>query len=127
MTKLENLIKNLKKANQKLKEASLLEPTMIHKDATIQRFEFTFELAWKMIQEYLKDQGLDCKSPKSCIREGARIGIINNPEKWFEFLEGRNLIAHTYNEKMANKIYRKAVKFPKEVDKLLSKTERTII
>ena len=45
MTKLENLIKDLTKANERLKEAIGLEPTRIHKDATIQRFEFTFELA----------------------------------------------------------------------------------
>ncbi len=46
MTKLESLIKDLKKANQKLKEATRLKPTEIHKDATLKRFEFTFELAW---------------------------------------------------------------------------------
>ena len=41
MTKLNNLIKNLKKANQRLKEVIELKPTRINKDATIQRFEFT--------------------------------------------------------------------------------------
>lgn len=119
MTKLRNLTEDLKKANQRLKEAGSLKATMINKDATIQRFEFTFELSWKTIQEYIKDQGSDCKSPKSCIREGARLEIINNPEDWFEFLKARNLIAHTYNEKLANKVYRKALKFPQEIDYLL--------
>ena len=119
MTKLRNLTEDLKKANQRLKEAGSLKATMINKDATIQRFEFTFELSWKTIQEYIKDQGSDCKSPKGCIREGARLEIINNPEDWFEFLKARNLIAHTYNEKLANKVYRKALKFPREIDNLL--------
>jgi len=119
MTKLESLIKDLKKANQRLKEATEAKPTRMNKDATIQRFEFTFELSWKTIQEYIKDQGFDCNSPKNCIREGARLEIINNPEDWFEFLEARNLIAHTYNEKLANKVYRKASKFPQEIDDLL--------
>ena len=119
MTKLENLIKNLKKANKRLKEAVELSPTRIHKDATIQRFEFTFELAWKTIQEYIRDQGFDCLSPKNCIREGARLEIIDNPEDWFGFLDNRNLIAHSYNEKLADKIYKKALKFPKEVEKVL--------
>ena len=121
MTKLENLIKNLKKANQRLKEAVELSPTRIHKDATIQRFEFTFELAWKTIQEYIRDQGFECNSPKSCIREGARLEIIDNPENWFVFLDNRNLIAHTYNEKLADKIYRQVLKFPQEIDNLLKK------
>jgi len=121
MTKLKSLIEGLKKANRRLKEATALKPTRIHKDATIQRFEFTFELAWKTIQAYVRDQGFDCKSPKSCIREGARLEIIDNPEDWFEFLRQRNLVAHTYNEKMADRIYKTALKFPKEVDKLLQR------
>jgi len=119
MTKLESLIKDLKKANQRLKEATEAKPTRMNKDATIQRFEFTFELSWKTIQEYIKDQGFDCNSPKNCIREGGRLEIINNPEDWFEFLEARNLIAHTYNEKLANKVYQKALKFPQKIDDLL--------
>jgi len=119
MTKLQNLIKDFKKANQKLKEAVKTKPTRMNKDATIQRFEFTFELAWKTIQAYVSDQGFECKSPKSCIREGARLEIIDDPENWFEYLKTRNLIAHTYNEKLADKIYKRALKFPKEVDKLL--------
>jgi nucleotidyltransferase substrate binding protein (TIGR01987 family) len=121
MTKLKSLIEDLKKANRRLKEAVTLKPTRIHKDATIQRFEFTFELAWKTIQAYVRDQGFDCKSPKNCIREGARLEIIDNPEDWFEFLRERNLIAHTYNEKMADRIYKTTLKFPKEVDKLLQR------
>ena len=121
MTKLENLIKDLNKANKKLREATRLKPTMIHKDATIQRFEFTFELSWKSIQEYIRDQGFDCKSPKSCFREAARLELISDPQKWFDYLKARNLIAHTYDEKQADKIYRQALKFPKEVAKLLGK------
>jgi nucleotidyltransferase substrate binding protein (TIGR01987 family) len=121
MTKLKSLIENLKKANQRLKEATKARPTRMNKDATIQRFEFTFELAWKTIQAYVRDQGLDCKSPKNCIREGARLEIIDNPKAWFAFLRERNLVAHTYNEKIADMIYKKALKFPQEVDKLLAK------
>jgi len=119
MTELKSLIKDLKKVGQRLKEAVRARPTRMNKDATIQRFEFTFELAWKTIQAYVIDQGFDCNSPKSCIREGARLEIIDNPEIWFEYLKARNLIAHTYNEKMADKIYKKSLTFPKEVDKLL--------
>lgn len=121
MTKLQILIEDLEKANQRLKEAASLKPTRIHKDATIQRFEFTFELAWKTIQEYLRDQGIECKSPKSCIREGARLEVIDNPDTWFKFLDRRNLITHTYNEKLADRVYRAAVRFTKAVDNLLKK------
>ena len=123
MSKLENLIKNLSEANQRLKEAVAAEPTRMNKDATIQRFEFCFELSWKTIQEYIRDQGFDCKSPKNCIREAARLEIIDNLENWFEFLDKRNLIAHTYNESLANEVYKSAISFPSEIDKLLKKIQ----
>jgi len=123
MRKLESLIKQLKKDNQRLKEACQAPATQLNRDATIQRFEFTFELSWKTIQEYIRDQGLDCKSPKSCLREAARLDLIKNLKKWFEFLDNRNQIAHIYNEKLANKVYKKALKFPKEVEELLKNLE----
>lgn len=119
MTKLESLIKGLKKAGQRLKEAVKAKPTRMNKDATIQRFEFSFELSWKTIQEYIRDQGIDCKSPKSCIREAARLELISDVKKWFVFLDSRNLIAHVYNEKLADKIYKQALRFSKEIDNLL--------
>ena len=123
MRKLESLIKQSKKANQRLKEACQAPATRLNRDATIQRFEFTFELSWKTIQEYIRDQGLDCKSPKSCLREAARLDLIKNLKKWFEFLDNRNQIAHSYNEKLADKVYKKALKFPKEVEELLKNLE----
>ncbi len=49
MNKLQNLLKDLKKAQKRLREAVSLEPTRIHKDATIQRFEFSFDLLQKTI------------------------------------------------------------------------------
>lgn len=102
MTKLEALITDLTAANARLKEGLALPPTRIHKDGTIQRFEFTFELAWKTLQAAIRDQGLDANSPKRCIREAARLELIDGPEQWFEFLEQRNNIAHSYNEQLAD-------------------------
>ncbi|MFH1903669.1 MAG: HI0074 family nucleotidyltransferase substrate-binding subunit [Candidatus Omnitrophota bacterium] len=119
MTKLESLIKDLTSAKNRLKEASSLPSSPINRDATIQRFEFCFELAWKTIQAYVRDQGLDCKSPKNCLRIAADLGLVTNLEDWFAYLEARNLIAHTYNEELANKVYQQAVKFPLEVGNLL--------
>ncbi len=121
MSKLNNIIKELSNANNRLKEALGLEPTQIHKDATIQRFEFTFELAWKTIQSYNRGQGLECRSPRNCFRTAAELKIIKSPETWFEFLEARNLIAHTYNEKIANEVYKTAARFPNNIDSLLDK------
>lgn len=118
---LKTSIKNLNQALKRLKEAAKLSSTRIHKDATIQRFEFSFELSWKTIKIFLGDQGIECKSPKDCFRKAADFGLIKKPLDWFGYLEARNLIAHTYNEKIANRIYKKAVVFIKVGEDLLSK------
>ena len=96
----------------------------MHKDATIQRFEFTFELCWKALQTYIRDQGFDCKSPKNYFREAAKIDLIEDPGEWFAYLEKRNLIAHTYNKQLADQVYQKAIDFPGVVDQLLEKLKR---
>jgi nucleotidyltransferase substrate binding protein (TIGR01987 family) len=120
MTKLDSLIEDLQAANARLMEALALASTPINKDGTIQRFEFTFELAWKAMQAYLRDQGLDAASPKRSIREAARLGLIAKPEEWLDFLEHRNNIAHSYNEAMADEIYAALHPLPALVDSLVA-------
>lgn len=119
MTKLDSFIKDLQNANKRLKEAIKANPTRMNKDATIQRFEFCFKLSWKTIQAYIRDQGLDCKSPKNCIREATILELIKGIKNWFKFLDNRNLIAHIYNEKLSDRVYKAAKKFPSEIDNLL--------
>jgi len=51
--------------------------------------------------------------------EAVRLEIIDEHQKWFNYLETRNLISHTYNERLADKIYRHILKFPHQIDKLL--------
>jgi nucleotidyltransferase substrate binding protein (TIGR01987 family) len=119
MNRNKTIVKNLKKASKRLKEAAILPATRIHKDAVIQRFEFCFELSWKAVQTFLREEGLDCKSPRNCFRIAADLEIISDPVVWLEFLEARNLIAHTYNEKLANRVYKKAIQFPIAIDGLL--------
>ncbi len=61
----------------------------------------------------------DIYGPKNVLREAAKLGIIDNPEKWFEFLENRNLTVHTYKEDVAQKVYQSAKEFIPYVEKLL--------
>ncbi len=119
MSKLDNLKDNIKNANNRLKEAIREEPTQMNKDATIQRFEFCFELSWKLLQAYSKEQGIDCYSPRNCIREAYNLGVISDSEKWFDFLNARNLTSHTYSQEIADKIYEKAKMFPGYIDEIL--------
>lgn len=118
MGKLKSQLEDLSKALQRLKEAAGLENIPIHQDASIQRFELTFELAWKVLREIEKQEGLQVVSPRDAIRKAADIGLIENPEEWFTFLEARYLSVHTYKEEIAQKVYLKAIEFIPNVEKL---------
>ncbi|KYD26852.1 hypothetical protein B4113_0728 [Geobacillus sp. B4113_201601] len=75
-------------------------------DATIQRFEFTYELAWKWMKLYLEYQGYsEVTSPRKTIREAFREGLIEDGETWLRMLEDRNRTSHTYDEETAMDIY----------------------
>lgn len=120
--KIQNQLEQLKKALGTLSEALTFEPTRINKDGTIQRFEFTFELCWKIMQSAAKVKGLiDVNSPRDSIRTAAQLGIIEAVEPWFDFLNARNSASHLYDELNADSVYETVKKFPPEVEKLVSK------
>ena len=74
-------------------------------DATIQRFEFTFELTWKFLKDYFLERGMDLNFPKEIFQQAFAVKLIDYEEKWLAMLNDRNLTSHTYNEKLANEIY----------------------
>ena len=61
-------ITSLQTALQRFREALSAQETDLNRDAAIQRFEFCFELPWKVIPEKPRTEGLDCYSPKGCIK-----------------------------------------------------------
>jgi len=97
------------------------EKTELNRDASIQRFEFTFELCWKTLKRILHYKGTTVNSPRDVIREAAAQDLISDPVLWFGFLEDRSRTVHTYNEKIADQIYHDLPKFQAELDKLIPK------
>ncbi|MBR1729508.1 MAG: HI0074 family nucleotidyltransferase substrate-binding subunit [Selenomonadaceae bacterium] len=77
----------------------------LYLDGVIQRFEFCFELSWKLMKAYLSFEGIESNSPRSSIRESFKIGLITEAEDWLDMLEKRNLSSHTYDEETAIEIY----------------------
>ena len=91
---------------QRLAEALETKPVdTLVRDAAIQRFEFSFELAWEAIQEALKKEGLGCQSPKSCLRAAFAQGWIEDEDAARAMLDDRNLTSHTYNEALAQVVF----------------------
>jgi nucleotidyltransferase substrate binding protein (TIGR01987 family) len=87
----------------------------------LQRFEFTFELSWKAIQEYAKYQGISVASPRESFRVAGDLELIDDVETWLEYLEERNKTAHIYDAKMARSIFEKLPRFATLVDALIAK------
>ena len=98
---------NFNKSLLHLADAVKIEDsTLIQQAGTIQFFEICFELAWKCMKDYLQEEGfIDVKSPKKAIKKAFEIDIIQDGHLWLEALENRNLATHTYDEKVAKKIY----------------------
>jgi len=94
---------NYEKALTQLEEAVLAENLSdLEKEGLVQRFEYTFELAWKTLKDFLESKGTMANFPRDIIKNGFRTDVIKNGEVWMEMLEKRNLMAHTYNEEYFN-------------------------
>ncbi len=107
MEKIRERFANFQKALLRLKEAvSERSDNPLLYDGAIQRFEFTYELAWKLLKAYLEYQGLvSISSPRAVFKEAFSVGLIENQEKWLRMIEDRNLTVHTYDECVAKKIF----------------------
>lgn len=97
-----------KKAFERMSEAlDKKEFSELEKDGVIQRFEFTFELAWKTLKDYLEDQSFaDISSPKKAIRKAFESGLIGDGDVWIEMQEDRNRMSHLYNQSESEKIFK---------------------
>lgn len=91
---------NFNKAYNQLKSAVDVFDTLsiLGKEGLIQRFEYTFELAWKTVKDYLESKEVDAKFPKDVIKAAFHYELISDGDVWMDMLEKRNLMAHTYNE-----------------------------
>lgn len=95
------------------------------RDATIQRFEYTFELAWKMLRRRLM---LDLPSSdeaaganyRALIRLGAQAGLLVEVAPWFVYRDMRNLTSHTYDQKKAQEVFAVIPAFARDAQALLS-------
>ncbi len=96
-------------ALDRLLEALNTEINDITIDGILHRFEFTFELSWKMIKDYLEYLGLTEKtgSPREVIQLGFKQGIIDDGEMWIQMMLSRNLLSHLYNEDTSREIFEK--------------------
>ena len=96
---------NYKRAFLLLREAiEIMEErdlTQLEKEGVIQRFEYTWELAWKVLKDFLENEGvtLDRVTPSSVIKAAFEAKIVSDGDNWMRALDARNKMSHTYNLK----------------------------
>lgn len=108
MNRYEQRLKDFENAFIKLKEGTQKEnPDDLEIDGVLQRFEFTFELAWKTLKDYMEYQGFSNKigSPREIIQQAFKHGIIEDGETWIKMMLSRNALSHLYDENTSRKIY----------------------
>ncbi|MBI4665703.1 MAG: nucleotidyltransferase substrate binding protein [Nitrospinae bacterium] len=93
------------KAAARLGEALSEPESPMIRDAAIQRFESTYELAWKAMKLWLENLDIDARNPRDTLREALKQGLIDDGNGWSGLHETRNLTSHTYDEEMARRVY----------------------
>ncbi|MSR85665.1 nucleotidyltransferase [Candidatus Uhrbacteria bacterium] len=96
-------------------------------DSVIQRFEYTYELAWKTIKRHLEMQQetpLDDLGRRDLFRRAFEAQLIQDPEAWFGYQDARNKTAHAYDHKIALDVYRSIDPFLKDAKALLQTLEK---
>ncbi len=92
-------------AVQRLEEACAQPFTSFIRDSVIQRFEFSWELAWKALRLKLEMEGILVNTPRETWQEALQAGLIEDGNAWSEAQKKRNLTSHTYDEKLADEVY----------------------
>jgi len=107
MKRYEERKQELLNATERLKEALQEEENDIVIDGTLHRFEFTFELAWKTMKDYLEYSGIieGIGSPREIIKTAFANGIIEDGENWIKMMLARNSLSHLYDEEKSREIY----------------------
>ena len=96
------------KAYRLLEQTIAIErPSEAERAGLIQFFEMSFELAWKVLKDYLGEEGFSPASPRETIKLAFQSGLIVDGHLWMEALKDRNLTVHTYEEKIAIAVEKK--------------------
>ena len=94
---------NFTRALGRLREALAIpedEISDMERESLVQRFHYTFELAWQVLADGLEREGvtLDAATPRRAVREAFAAGLLDDGQLWFDMIADRNRTVHTYDE-----------------------------
>ncbi len=119
MTRINERIENFNRAYKIYSDATKAfdKENQLSHMALIQSFEVCFELAWKVLKDYLYLNGLDIRLPKQVIKEAFSTNVIENGQIWIDMLNARNTTSHEYNmDKIDNLLLNMTTSFQKELE-----------
>ena len=106
MAKAERALDNFGQALARLDEAMALpEGDVISRDAVILRFVLVFETAWQCLRKVLELHQIQARYPRETFQRAYQAGWLDQEQLWLDMIDNRNLIAHTYKEATAIRVY----------------------
>jgi nucleotidyltransferase substrate binding protein (TIGR01987 family) len=100
-----NFNKAFSKLSQAVTQAKEEKLSELETEGLIQRFEYTYELAWKTLQDYIKDLGIpDVNGPSKVLQEALKMELISDSEGWVKLKKSREKTSHTYDPETAEEI-----------------------
>ena len=120
-------LSSFERALAQLKEAVVLSDTRelsnLEKQGLIHAFEFTHELAWNVLKDFLEDRGnRDIYGSRDATREAVKFGILINGDIWMDMIASRNRSSHTYDQATSNEIVKQVIlQYLPEYEKLVEK------
>lgn len=103
----DKILQSLRSAVKNLDTVLKVDKNDITRDAAIKRFELCFDLSWKAIKNYAKKEGLECYSPRGCLKAAYQLKLIDYEDTWLAVVEDRNLTAHLYDAERADEVYQR--------------------
>lgn len=116
----------LAKALNSLRSATQQPVNEYIRDSVIKRFEYSYELAWKLMKRFLETEvvvAADLSTRRELFRVAQQNGLITDIDEWMDFHRARNETTHTYNETTAQDVYNTALRFLPEAERLLNEID----
>lgn len=123
MSRLEERIENFNRAfeifNNAVKAYNQEKENILMHMALVQAYEVCFELSWKVLKDYLAENGILVYMPKEVIKEAFNKNVIENGQIWIDMLDARNAASHEYKmdkinlilDKISTTFYNELLKF----------------
>ena len=127
MKRFEERKKDLINATNRLKGALNEEESDLIIDGVLHRYEFTFELAWKTLKDYLEYLGvtINTGSPREVIKESFAHDLISDGETWIKMMLARNSLSHLYDEETSRQVYNEIKeKYIYQIEKLIERLNK---